>query len=147
MTVSEGSPPTPPPPEGGDPRTVLVVDDNPDERAIQGAMLSHLGYRVAEASDGREAIERARAMHPDLILLDVAMPRMDGFAVCRALRANDQTRDIAILLFTASVVREVREQASAAGADDVLMKPVDPRTVAEKIGQLIGGPKRLEGGE
>ena len=146
MTAPDGTPPESPSAGNGDPRTVLVVDDNPDERAIQGAMLTHLGYRVAEAADGGEALERARAMRPDLILLDVAMPRMDGFAVCRALRANEQTRDIAILLFTASVVREVRDQASAAGANDVLMKPVDPHTVAERIRALIGGPQRDEGG-
>jgi len=146
MSVHGGTPTDPPSAGAGAPRSVLVVDDNPDERAIQGSMLSHLGYLVHEAADGREAIERARATRPDLVLLDVAMPRMDGFAVCRALRANDQTRDIAILLFTASVVREVRERATEAGADDVLMKPVDPRTVAERIRALIGDPDRTAGG-
>ena len=144
MTVPDGSPSDSSPAGNGDPRTVLVVDDNADERAIQGAMLSHLGYRVAEASDGRQAVDRARTLQPDLILLDVAMPHMDGFAVCRALRADERTRDTAILLFTASVVREVREQASAAGANDVLLKPVDPHTVAERIRSLIGGPRREE---
>jgi CheY-like chemotaxis protein len=119
-------------------KTVLVIDDQEDERAIQSAMLGHLGYRVREASDGKAGVESADRSPPDLILLDVAMPRMDGFQVCRILRSNPRTRSIPILIYTASVVGDVDVIAREAGADGVLAKPVDPRAVVAAVQRLIG---------
>jgi two-component system cell cycle response regulator len=121
-------------------KIVLVIDDQDDERAIQRAMLSHIGYEVREASNGEAGLHTAVETPPDLILLDVAMPRMDGFSVCRALRANPHTADVPILLFTASVVGNLEEQADQAGATGVLTKPVDPRKVAAEVRRLIGSP-------
>ena len=121
------------------PKTVLVVDDQPDERAIQGAMLSHLGYAVVEAPDGESALRAALEHAPDLVLLDVAMPRMDGFSVCRRLRADARTAGVRVLLFTASVVGDLERMATECGADGILAKPVDPRRVAEEVARLIGG--------
>lgn len=121
-------------------KTVLIVDDQPDERAIQQAMLRHRGYGVKEAADGRTGLDMALTERPDLILLDVAMPGMDGFEVCRALRQDDRTREVPILLFTASVVGELADRARAAGATGVLEKPVDPHEVAGEIERLIGRP-------
>jgi len=121
-------------------KTVLIVDDQPDERAIQQAMLSHRGYAVKEAADGRAGLDMALAVRPDLILLDVAMPGMDGFDVCRALRKDDRTREVPVILFTASVVGELADRARAAGATGVLEKPVDPHEVAGEIERLIGRP-------
>lgn len=118
-------------------RTVLVVDDQEDERRIQQAFLSHRGFRVAEAADGVAALERAFADPPDLVLLDVAMPRMDGFEVCRTLREDPRTSDVAILLLTASVVGELEERARAAGADGILTKPIDPHEVAAAVERLL----------
>lgn len=120
------------------PKTVLVVDDQDDERAIQGAMLAHLGYAVVEASDGRSALRAATEHPPDLVLLDVAMPRMDGLEVCRALRADPRTAEVRVLLFTASVVGDLERMALECGADGVLAKPVDPKRVAEEVAKLIG---------
>ena len=122
------------------PRAILVVDDQADERAIQSAMLGHLGYRVREAADGPSGIAAALDDPPDLILLDIAMPRMDGFAVSRALRSDPRAADVRILFFTASVVTDLEEQARNAGADGVLVKPVEPRSVAVAVRNLIGPP-------
>jgi CheY-like chemotaxis protein len=119
-------------------KTVLVIDDQEDERAIQSAMLGHLGYRVREASDGEAGVELADRSPPDLILLDVAMPRMDGFQVCRILRSNPRTRSIPILIYTASVISDLEGIAYEAGADGLLAKPVDPRAVVAAVQRLIG---------
>jgi CheY-like chemotaxis protein len=125
----------------GKQKTVLIVDDQPDERTIQGAMLDHLGYRVCEAASGPEGLESAAELLPDLVLLDVAMPNMDGFTVCRELRADPRTQAVRIVLFTASVAVGLRESAEACGADGVLVKPVDPRAVAAEVHRLIGPPR------
>jgi CheY-like chemotaxis protein len=122
-------------------KIVLVVDDQDDERIIQGAMLGHLGYGVREASSGPAGLQTALDAPPDLILLDIAMPQMDGLTVCRELRAHPSTRAIPILLFTASTVEEIREHADAVGASGVLTKPVDPHLVASEVQRLIGPPR------
>lgn len=122
------------------PPLVLVVDDQPDEREIQRTMLTHLGYAVCEAGDGESALRAARENVPALVLLDVAMPRMDGFEVCRALRADPATAEVRIVLYTASLLSEFAERAHEAGADAVLGKPADPRAVAETVARLIGAP-------
>ncbi len=121
-------------------KTVLVIDDQEDERAIQRAMLGHLGYSVREAPDGERGLQAATEDPPDLILLDIAMPRLDGFAVCRELRADERTSSVPVLLFTASVVGNLQERAEEVGADGVLTKPVDPHQVAEEVRRLIGSP-------
>lgn len=118
-------------------RTVLVVDDQEDERRIQQAFLSHRGFRVDEAADGAAAIERAFANPPDLVLLDVAMPRMDGFEVCRTLRADPRTSDVPVLLLTASVEGDLEALARDAGADAILTKPIEPRAVAAAVERLL----------
>lgn len=121
--------------------TVLVVDDQEDERKIQGAMLTHLGFDVREAADGLSALEDAVASPPDLVLLDIAMPRMDGVAVCRALRADPRTAAVPVLFFTASVVGDLEAIAADAGAQGILAKPVDPRQVAGEVRRILGEPR------
>jgi CheY-like chemotaxis protein len=121
-------------------RLVLVVDDQPDERNIQRTMLTHLGYPVHEAGDGESALQAAHEHAPALVLLDVAMPRMDGFEVCRALRADPAMAGTRVVLLTASLLSEFAERAREAGADAILGKPVDPREVAETVSRLIGAP-------
>lgn len=121
-------------------KTILVIDDQADERAIQRAMLTHLGYEVREAPDGERGLEAAMESRPDLILLDVAMPRMDGFEVCRTLRADPRTASVPVLFFTASVAGELEARAREAGGAGVLVKPVDPRDVAEAVRRHIGPP-------
>lgn len=119
-------------------KAILIVDDQEDERAIQRAMLEHLGYRVEEATDGRDALDRIHDVAPDLILLDIAMPRMDGIAVCRALRQDPETIDLPVLFYTASPSEEWEDQVATLGAGGVLVKPVDPHEVASEVRRLIG---------
>jgi len=125
---------------GTTPKTILLIDDNDDERAIQRALLSHRGYHVLDAADGATGLASAREFVPDLVILDVAMPRMDGFEVCRAIRADDRTSHIPVLYFTASVVGDLESRIAAVGGNGVLVKPTDPYEVAEKVRAIIGTP-------
>jgi CheY-like chemotaxis protein len=119
-------------------KTILLVDDQKDERAIQRVLLEHLGYRVWEAADGEVALEIAREISPDLVLLDIAIPKVDGLEVCRAIRADEQTAHAAILFYTASAEGESDERLSKVGCNGVLIKPREPKDVAEAIENLIG---------
>lgn len=121
-------------------KSILIVDDQDDERAIQRAMLEHLGYRVEEAAGGEDALEKVLRMSPDLILLDIAMPRMDGIAVCRALRADPRTAHLHVLFYTASPAEEWEDQVAELKPSGVLIKPVDPHQVATAVHGLIGPP-------
>jgi CheY-like chemotaxis protein len=121
------------------PKTVLLIDDQEDERAIQRALLTHRGYNVLDAADGASGLEAAQRHLPDLILLDVAMPKMDGFEVCRSLRADARTAEIPVLFFTASVVGDLEKQIAEVGGNGVLVKPMDPNAVAAEVERIIGG--------
>ena len=121
-------------------KLILVVDDQDDEREIQRAMLEHLGYRVNDVGDGKAALAAAEADIPDLILLDVAMPKMDGLTVCRTLRENPALSETAILFYTASVNEDWEKQVTELKIGGILNKPVDPHEVAREIERLIGPP-------
>jgi CheY-like chemotaxis protein len=123
---------------GKNSKVVLLIDDQDDEREIQRALLTHRGYSVLDASDGARGLELALERQPDLILLDVAMPRMDGFEVCRAIRADPRTASIPVLFYTASVVGDLVTQIEKVGGSGVLVKPMDPNFVADEVGKLIG---------
>src|SRR5438309_1541428 len=103
----------------------LVVDDVAANRELIQGHLDDLGYEVREARDGIEALEAVAAEEPDLILLDIDMPRLDGIAVCEQLKAHPMRRLIPIVILTASNDRETRLRGIAAGADDYLNKPFD----------------------
>lgn len=119
-------------------KSILIADDQDDERAIQRALLEHLGYQVREAADGVDALQQVSDAPPDLVLLDIAMPRLDGLAVCRALRNDPATADIPVLFYTASVGEEWEEEVARLGRCKVLIKPVDPHDVAQEVDELIG---------
>lgn len=105
---------------------VLVVDDLADQREIYGTILTHAGLRVLEAQDGETALHLARAHLPDVMLLDVCLPDVDGFEVIRRLKADRRTRPISIVLLTAGAVPE-RAPGVAPAWDEFLAKPVQPR--------------------
>lgn len=121
-------------------KSILIADDQDDERAIQRALLEHLGYTVREAVDGVDALEQVGSNVPDLVLLDIAMPRLDGLGVCRALRSDPTTANIPVLFYTASVADEWEEEVARLGGCKVLVKPVDPHDVAQEVDSLIGPP-------
>jgi DNA-binding response OmpR family regulator len=118
---------------------VLIVDDEPDIVRYLEHVLHRLGYETASAGNGAEALEKAAADPPDLVLLDVMMPVMDGFAVCRALRESETTRLVPVVVMTALSGIDNRVKLLEHGADDVLAKPVDER---ELVARVRGGLAR-----
>jgi putative two-component system response regulator len=117
--------------------SVLVVDDLEDTRELITELLIHEGYSVRQAPDGASALEAIERELPDLILSDVLMPKIDGFELCRRLKAGRMTRLIPIVLITALNEREDRLQGIRAGADDFLRKPFDSTELLARVASLI----------
>ena len=107
------------------PARILIADDNPQNLDLLEAYLSDSDYEVRTAADGEETLQQVRAWHPDLILLDIMMPKISGFEVCKRLRADPATRGIAILMVTALDQVSDVERAVEAGTDDFLRKPIN----------------------
>ncbi|MEM9216595.1 MAG: two-component system response regulator [Cyanobacteria bacterium P01_F01_bin.150] len=116
---------------------ILVVDDHPSSRMTAVALLCVEGYEVLEADNGPKALEMIQLVPPDLILLDVMMPGMDGFEVCRQLKANDHTRLIPIIFVTALHDRRSRLKGIEAGGDDFLTKPFDQLELSARVKSLV----------
>ena len=114
-------------------QTVLIVDDDAAARATLEALLTPMDVDLITAADGEEAIRRASSDLPDLILLDVMMPKMDGFTVCRTLRAHAKTSGIPVVMVTALDDRESRLSGIEAGADDFLTKPIDKLELRARV--------------
>jgi two-component system cell cycle response regulator DivK len=122
------------------PKRILVVEDDPDNRRIVAKVLSVEGYHVIEATDGIEALARARAERPDLILMDLALPNVDGWEATRRLKSDPETRSIPVVALTAVAMRGDEEQARAAGCDDYLPKPARPAAIRAVVKKYTGGP-------
>jgi len=116
---------------------VLVVDDLQSNRELLEGRLADLGYDVREAKDGIEALDAVAAEEPDLILLDIDMPRLDGIAVCEQLKAHATHRLIPIVILTASSDRDTKLRGLAAGADDYLSKPFDSKELLIRTKVLL----------
>jgi DNA-binding response OmpR family regulator len=118
---------------------VLVVDDDEDIRMIVSATLRDLPVpvEVIQAEDGVDAIEKAAAATPDLVVLDVMMPRMDGFETCRRLRESVRTAFVPILILTASVDQASRTKAYLIGTDDYMAKPFLPVDLKMRVARLL----------
>lgn len=112
-------------PQPAMPPLILVAEDNDDNRLIATAMLRHAGFRVIEALSGAEVVRMAQVDHPDLILMDVGLPDVDGWAATRSIKADPLTRDILIIAFTAHALPGDRILARDAGCDGYLAKPVE----------------------
>ena len=117
--------------------TVLIVDDNPQNVELLQAFLESLPVRLVSAVDGVDALEKVAQHNPDLILLDIMMPKMSGFQVCRKLKADPQTRDIQILMVTALNELGDIEQASECGTDDFVSKPVNKLELLTRVKSLL----------
>jgi DNA-binding response OmpR family regulator len=120
-----------------DPPRVLIVDDNENNRAILAARLGAQGYSTEEACDGAEALEVARSDAPDLILLDVTMPRMDGLEACRRLRSDPSVGFVPIILVTARADSKDVVAGLEAGADEYLTKPVDQQALVARVRSML----------
>ena len=117
--------------------TVLVVDDNPQNLELLQAYLEELQCKVVSAEDGVKALECVAKEHPDLILLDIMMPRMSGFEVCRKLKAETATADIPVVMVTALNELGDIERAVAAGTDDFLSKPINKLEMLTRVKSLL----------
>src|SRR5881296_510547 len=123
---------------------ILIVDDEPDALELVRVNLANAGFFVATAEDGDEALKKARALSPDLILLDVMLPQADGLEVCKILRRDDATRDIPIIMLTARAAEIDRVLGLELGADDYVTKPFSPRELVLRVKALL---RRGKGGD
>ncbi|CAA7625930.1 MULTISPECIES: response regulator transcription factor [Magnetospirillum] len=120
--------------------SVLVVDDEPNIVLSLEFLLKQVGYTVHVARDGEAALEAVAQFKPGLVLLDVMMPKRDGFDVCQTIRANPDWNDIRVIMLTARGREVEREKGLALGADDYVTKPFSTRDVVEKVRQILGTP-------
>ena len=125
----------PSPPVG---QTLLLVEDNEDNRIIYSTVLRHTGYTVVEAHDGVQAVALARSVRPDLILMDISIPEMDGWEATKILRRDPTTRDIPIIALTAHALADDRMRASLVGFTSYLAKPIEPRAVVAEVRRWLG---------
>lgn len=117
-------------------RDVLLIEDNEQNRYLLTFLLERHGDRVTAVADGREGIEQARRQQPDLILLDIQLPSMDGYAVARALREIDALRQVPIVAVTSYAMLGDREKALEAGCDGYVEKPINPDTFVAEIARF-----------
>ena len=119
-------------------RDVLIVDDEPNIVLSLQFLMKKAGFNVRVARDGDEALAEVARARPDLVLLDVMMPKRDGFDVCQTIRANPDWRDVRIIMLTAKGRDIEREKGLALGADDYITKPFSTRDVLAQVERLLG---------
>jgi two-component system cell cycle response regulator DivK len=117
--------------------TILCIEDSPDNRMLARRVLEAEGYRFIEARDAGTALELIAVQTPDLILMDINMPDMDGYTLTARLRSMPQTRYVPILAMTANVMKGDRERSLAAGCDAYIQKPIDVDKLPNQVGQFL----------
>lgn len=117
---------------------VLVIEDNRDNMTLIVDVLDSLDYEVLQAPDGETGIALARQANPDLILMDLSLPKMDGWTATRLLKTDSSLRHIPIIALTAHAMVGDRERAIEAGCDDYITKPINLQVLAAKLGEYIG---------
>jgi DNA-binding response OmpR family regulator len=117
--------------------SVLVVDDEPMARTLIRLMLVRAGFEVMEAEDGFDALTKVNIVSPDLMILDVMMPGMDGFSVCRAIREDEKARDLPIIMLSAKTDTDSINRGMAAGANKYLTKPVSPDELTRHVREVL----------
>lgn len=128
------------------PPLVLVVDDSDDNRAMYAEFLAHSGYRVAEAADGRQAVARARELLPDVVVMDLSLPVMDGRAATRELKDDHRTRDIPVIALTGHARAVSSREAGEAGYDEFLAKPCLPGALLAMVRIILDRTHKQDGG-
>lgn len=114
-------------------KEILVVEDQEELRKLQSLLLSSRGFRVSEAQDGKAALDCLAKSKPDLVLLDIMMPEINGFEVCQHIKSNESTRHIPVIMVTAKKDREDMERAEKAGADGYITKPFKSALLIDTI--------------
>ena len=117
---------------------ILVVDDEIYIVHILDFSLGMEGYEVITALDGEQALEKVKAEKPDLIVLDIMMPKLDGYEVCKYIKSNSATQNIPVILLSAKGRNVDQKMGFDVGADDYITKPFSPRKLVERINQLLG---------
>lgn len=121
---------------------ILVVDDYQDAREMYAEYLQFSGFRVAEARNGNEALEQAFALKPDLILMDLSLPGMDGWEATRVLKADDRTKNIPVVALTGHALAGASEGAKKAGCDSFVTKPCLPDDLVVEVRRMLGTVKQ-----
>ena len=119
-------------------KLVLLVEDNEDSRIVYSTILNHFGYEVTEALNGEEGIAKARSEKPDLILMDISIPIIDGWEATQVLKHDPSTKSIPIIALTAHALASDREKAMEVGCDGYLAKPCEPRAVVAEVQRFLG---------
>jgi len=127
-------------------RKILIVDDNQDSRELVVKLLKTKGFQTIEAVDGEEALEKATAERPALILMDRSLPKMSGYEVTRRLKSRKEFRDIPIVALTAHAMRGDKEKALEAGCDGYISKPINVRELPELILSYLKGKREAVSG-
>lgn len=116
---------------------VLIIEDDPATQRLVDYSLRHAGYQVITASNGIEGIRKIQNEKPNLLILDVMLPGMDGFEICHRLRSDPKTAKLRIIMFSAKAQDIDRNTGLEVGADEYLSKPADPQAIVEKVGSLL----------
>jgi two-component system, cell cycle response regulator DivK len=114
-------------------KRIVVVEDQEDNRRILRDLLTHVGFQLVEAEDGAEGVAAAETHRPDLILMDIQMPIVDGYEATRQIKANPTLKSIPVIVVTSYALSGDEEKARAAGCDDYITKPYSPRQLLAKI--------------
>ena len=130
------------------PKKILIVEDNQDNRELVVKVLRNKGFETVAAVDGEDAIEKAVSEKPDLILLDISLPKLDGYEVAKRLKSMEEFREIPIVAFTAHAMKGDREKVIVAGFEGYISKPVNIRELPDQIRSYIRGKREsVLGGE
>jgi len=121
------------------PKKILVIDDEPELVKVITIRFKASGYEVIPASDGQEGVDKAQEFSPDMILLDIIMPKIDGYEVCKTLKTNPKTKNTPIVIFTASGQRDLEKRCMAVGADAVIKKPFETTELLELVNKFLQG--------
>ncbi|MBX6363961.1 MAG: response regulator [Gemmatimonadetes bacterium] len=118
-------------------KTIVMVEDNPDNRRIYSVLLEHSGYEVMQAEDAESGLALIALYRPDLVLMDISLPRMDGFEATARLKEDPLTAGIPVVALTAHAFDEDRRRAWDVGFDGYLTKPIGPRRVLQEVERLL----------
>jgi DNA-binding response OmpR family regulator len=127
-----------------DQKKVLVVEDEPDIRNLIAFALQYAGYQVLVSEDGMDAVRQAGEEQPDLILLDVKMPKMDGYEACQLLRAQDSTKDIPVVFLSARGQDSEIQRGLELGAEEYILKPFAPDELYRRVGSILARRMRQQ---
>jgi CheY-like chemotaxis protein len=118
--------------------TVLLVEDNEDNRIVYATVLEHFGFHVLQACNGEDGVRLAQEARPDVVLMDISIPIIDGWSATSLIKADPRTAEIPVIALTAHALPEDREKSLAVGCDGYLAKPCEPSRVLSEVRRLLG---------